>query len=172
MKLFLVFLIAFAVAQAADYKLKVSPSTVAFGYYSAEAKPVLRIKSGDTVEVQTVTTSSPTSLSRAGVKDEDIEPELKAIYAEVTGERKGPGGHILTGPIFIEGAEPGDVLEVRIQKIQLATPYATNGFSPQRGVLPRGADDGGDVLADRAGDVNLSPGLLQRGHVFRRRDGL
>jgi acetamidase/formamidase len=136
MKLFLVFLIAFAAAQAADYKLKVSPSTVAFGYYSAEAKPVLRIKSGDTVEVQTVTTSSPTSLSRAGVKDEDIEPELKAIYAEVTGERKGPGGHILTGPIFIEGAEPGDVLEVRIQKIQLATPYATNGFSPQRGVLP------------------------------------
>jgi hypothetical protein len=34
------------------------------------------------------------------------------------------------------GAEPGDVLEVRIQKVRLATPYATNGFSPQRGVLP------------------------------------
>ena len=50
--------------------------------------------------------------------------------------QRDPGGHILTGPIYIEGAEPGDVLEVRIQKIQLSTPYASNGFSPQRGVLP------------------------------------
>jgi len=65
----------------------------------------LTIKSGDTVEIQTLTTSSPTSLANAGVKSEDIEPELKAIHAEV--KDKGPGGHILTGPIYIDGAEPG-----------------------------------------------------------------
>jgi acetamidase/formamidase len=58
---------------------------------------------------------------------------LKAIYAEV--KDKGPGGHILTGPIFVEGAEPGDALEVRIQKIELAIPYAYNGFSNRSGVL-------------------------------------
>ena len=52
-----------------------------------EAKPVLRIKSGDTVAIQTMTTSSPTSLANAGVKDEDIQPELKAIYA--AGETRG-----------------------------------------------------------------------------------
>lgn len=109
---------------------------MAWGYYWAGAKPVLTIRSGDTVEMQTLTTSSPTSLANAGVKPEDIEPELKAIYAEV--KDKGPGGHILTGPIYIEGAEPGDTLEVRILKIRLATPYATNGFSPQRGVLTSG----------------------------------
>jgi acetamidase/formamidase len=134
MRALLVGLAAVCCAGAADHQLKASPATVAWGYYWAGAKPVLTVKSGDTVEVQTLTTSSPTSLANAGVKAEDIEPELKAIYAEV--KDKGPGGHILTGPIFVEGAEPGDTLEVRIQKIRLSTPYATNGFSPQRGVLP------------------------------------
>src|SRR5262249_36951806 len=49
---------------------------------------------------------------------------------------KGPGGHILTGPIHVEGAEPGDTLEVRIQKIRLVLPYSYNGFSPRGGLLP------------------------------------
>src|SRR5215471_16064914 len=89
-------------ALAADYQLKVSPSTVAWGYYWSAAKPVLTIKSGDTVEIQTLTTASPTSLANNGVKPEDIEPELKAIYDQVKREDRGPGGHILTGPIFIE----------------------------------------------------------------------
>ena len=137
MKLLLALLTALTAAQAADYQLKATPATVAWGYYWSEAKPVLRIKSGDTVSVQTMTTSSPASLARAGVKDADIQPELKKIYAEVNGDAKGPGGHILTGPIYIDDAEPGDVLEVRTQKIELSTPYASNGFSPNRGVLPR-----------------------------------
>ena len=118
---------------AADYQLKASPDTVVWGYYWAGAKPALRVKSGDTVTIQTMTTGSPTSLARAGVKDEDIQPELKEIYAKVKREL---GGHILTGPVYVEGAEPGDTLEVRIQKIQLSVPYASNGFSPTRGVLP------------------------------------
>src|SRR5215217_9694234 len=109
-------------AHGADYQLKATPATVAWGYYWSAAKPVLTIRSGDTVEMQTLTTSSPTSLANNGVKPEDIEPELKAIYAEV--KDKGPGGHILTGPIYIESAEPGDTLEVRIRKIRIATPYA------------------------------------------------
>src|SRR3954466_7902105 len=132
-----ILLAAMAVApsvRAADYQLKASPSTVAWGYYWSAAKPVLTIRSGDTVEMQTLTTSSPTSLANNGLKPEDIQQELKTIYAEV--KDKGPGGHILTGPIYIEGAEPGDTLEVRIRKIRIATPYATNSFSPQRGVLP------------------------------------
>ena len=134
MKICLMVLIAVTGAQGADYQLKAGPATVAWGYYWSAAKPVLRIKSGDTVEILTMGTSSPTSLTNAGVKQEEIQPELKAIYSEV--KDKGPGGHILTGPVYIGGAEPGDTLEVRIQKIQLAVPYATNGFSPQRGVLP------------------------------------
>ena len=137
MKRLAVFLLVLIAAQAADYKLKSGPDTVVWGRYWSGDKPALRIKSGDTVEVLAMSTSSPQALLRVGVKDEDIQPEWKAIYAnQPPQDQRGPGGHILTGPIFIEGAEPGDVLEVRIQKIDIATPYAYNGFSPQRGVLP------------------------------------
>jgi len=128
-------LFALPLAYGADYKLKATPSTIAYGYYWSEAKPVLRVKSGDTVEIQTMITNSPERLAAAGVKAEDIQPELRAITTEVKGDARGPGGHILTGPIFIEGAEPGDTLEVRIQKIDYSIPYAYNSFSPQRGVL-------------------------------------
>jgi acetamidase/formamidase len=141
MRFLLIPLVALA-AHGADYQLKATPATVAWGYYWSAAKPVLRIKSGDRVEMQTMLTNSPERLLAAGVKAEDIEAELKAIYAEV--KDKGPGGHILTGPIFVEGAQPGDALEVRILKIQYAIPYAYNGFRPSSGVLtaedfPQGA---------------------------------
>src|SRR2546427_12796872 len=103
-------------AQQQTYQLKPTPKTVAWGYYDASTPPVLRIKSGDTVEVQTLITSSPTRLEGAGVKPADVEQSLRDIYKEVT--NKGLGGHILTRLIFIEGAEPGDVLEVSIKQIK------------------------------------------------------
>ena len=127
-------ILAFTVNAQQTYQLKPTPKTVAWGYYDASTPPVLRIKSGDTVEVQTLITSSPTRLEGAGVKPADVEQSLRDIYKEVT--NKGPGGHILTGPIFVETAEPGDVLEVRIKTIKLAIPYAYNAFSPGRGFLP------------------------------------
>jgi acetamidase/formamidase len=122
------------VVSAADYQLKASPETIVWGYYSAAAKPILRIKSGDTVTIDTMITSSPDRLAAAGLQPDQVEPELRAIYDKV--KDKGPGGHILTGPIFVEGAEPGDVLEVRILQINPKIPYAYNGFSPGRGFLP------------------------------------
>jgi acetamidase/formamidase len=128
------FLFAASLAAQTHYTLTPSPTTVAWGYYDAAAAPVLRVKSGDVVEVHTLLTSSPTRLEGAGVAPADVEQSLRDIYRDVT--NKGPGGHILTGPIFIEGAEPGDVLEIRIQKIELAIPYAYNGFRPGRGYLP------------------------------------
>jgi acetamidase/formamidase len=114
--------------------LKATPKTVAWGYYDAKAAPVLRVKSGDTVEIQTLITSSPKRLEDAGVPAAQVEQSLRDITAEVTD--KGPGGHILTGPVYIEDAQPGDVLEVRIQKIKLAIPYAYNAFGPGRGYIP------------------------------------
>jgi acetamidase/formamidase len=117
-----------------QHQLKPTPKTVAWGYYDAGTPPVLRVKTGDTVEIQTLITSSPARLESAGVPPEQVEQSLRDITREVT--NKGPGGHILTGPIFVEGAEPGDVLEVRIKAIKLAIPYAYNAFSPGRGFLP------------------------------------
>jgi acetamidase/formamidase len=125
-----------ALAQAAPhhYTLAATPATVAWGYYDAKATPVLRIHSGDTVEFNTLITNSPTGLEKAGVPPGQVQQSLRDIYKEVT--NKGPGGHILNGPVYIEEAEPGDTLEVRIQKIDLAIPYAYNAFGPTRGFLP------------------------------------
>ena len=116
------------------YSLKPSPKTIVFGYYDAKATPVLRVKSGDKVEIQTLITSDPEQLESAGVPAEQVEQSLRDIFKEV--KDRGPGGHILTGPVYIEGAEPGDVLEVRILSIRLAIPYAYNGFWPGWGFLP------------------------------------
>ncbi|HEV2388047.1 MAG TPA: acetamidase/formamidase family protein [Candidatus Acidoferrales bacterium] len=117
-----------------SYSLKPTPKTVVWGYYSAHATPALRVRSGDTVEIQTLITSSPTALEGAGVAPGAVEQSLRDIYDQV--KDRGPGGHILTGPVYVEGAEPGDVLEVRIQSIRLAIPYAYNAFGPGRGFLP------------------------------------
>ncbi|MEJ7810825.1 MAG: acetamidase/formamidase family protein [Gemmatimonadaceae bacterium] len=125
---------AVAPATGRLHRLMPSPTTVAWGFYSADAVPVLRIASGDAVDVGTLLTSSPTRLEGAGVAPADVEPALREIHAKVTD--KGPGGHILTGPIYVEGADSGDVLEVRIERVDLAIPYAYNAFGGRSGFLP------------------------------------
>ncbi len=122
-------------ASAETYELKVTPQTVVWGHYDATDKPVLTVKSGDTVKIHTLLTNSPTGLAKAGVAADAIEPELRAVFDGVPAAARGPGGHILTGPVAIEGAEPGDTLEVRIVKIDLAIPYAYNAFRYGAGFL-------------------------------------
>jgi len=124
-----------AAAQGTPIVLNASPSTVAWGYYWSKAKPVLTVHSGDTVRIQTLSTCGSTErLEEEGVNAADIPAYNDAIYKEV--KDKGPGGHILTGPVEIAEAEPGDVLEVQILKIDIDTPFACNGFSVGRGFLP------------------------------------
>ncbi len=123
-----------ALCSAESHTLNVTPHTICWGYYWAKAKPALKIHSGDQVQVQTVS-GNPARLEAAGVKAADIQPALKELYAQVPASDKGPGGHLLTGPIYIEDAQPGDVLEVRILSINLDVPYAYNGFGPTTGAL-------------------------------------
>ncbi len=128
-------LLVSASACAGDYTLNATPTTVAWGYYSAQAKPVLTVHSGDTVRLQAASACpSPERMEKAGARPEDIPQFYRDIYAKVTD--KGPGGHILTGPIAIEEAEPGDVLEVRIVKVDIDVPFACNSFGAGRGFLP------------------------------------
>jgi len=115
------------------HRLEATPSTVAYGYYWSEAKPALHIDSGDIIDVDTLLTNTPAGLEKAGVPQSRVQPSLETIVAEVSGDRKGPGGHILTGPVYVEGAEPGDVLEVKILSIQLALDYGYNGC---KGFMP------------------------------------
>ncbi len=121
------------------HRLEATPATVAYGYYWADAPPVLRIDSGDIIDVDTLLTNTPAGLAKAGVPDDKIQASLKAIVTEVTGDRKGPGGHILTGPVYVQGAEPGDVLEVKILSIDLPLDYGYNGCS---GYLPENCEAG------------------------------
>jgi acetamidase/formamidase len=120
------------------HRLPATPQTVAYGYYSAAATPVLRIASGDTIEVETLITNRPDRLEAAGVAPADVQQSLRDIVTQVTD--RGPGGHILTGPVYVEGADSGDVLEVRILRIDIAIPYGYNGC---RGFLPVNCDSTG-----------------------------
>jgi acetamidase/formamidase len=124
-----------AAAQSAPMVLNATPATVAWGYYWSKAKPVLTVHSGDTVRIQTLSTCGSTErLEEEGVAAADVPAYNETIYQQV--KDKGPGGHILTGPVEIAEAEPGDVLEVQILKIDIDTPFACNGFSVGRGFLP------------------------------------
>jgi acetamidase/formamidase len=117
--------------------LLATPTTVAWGFYSAHAKPILTVHSGDTVIMQTASTCGPPErLESEGVKPSEIPTWLGPLYAGVPQADRGPGGHILTGPIAIAEAEPGDILEVRVLHIDIATDFACNGFGAGRGFLP------------------------------------
>jgi acetamidase/formamidase len=121
---------------AGQTTLSATPSTVVWGYYSAKAKPVLTVHSGDTVKIQTLSTCGPTDrVIKEGVAASDV-PAYNAEIYQAENKDKGPGGHILTGPVDIAEAEPGDVLEIQILKIDLDVPWSCNAFGAGRGFLP------------------------------------
>jgi acetamidase/formamidase len=119
---------------ARTHDLALRPENVHWGYYDAAVKPVLRIASGDTVRVETMVARGIQRLHAAGVRDDEIPEALKAVERAITD--RGPGAHPLTGPIWIEGAEPGDVLEIRIVGFEFLHPYGVSGFIPGSGTLP------------------------------------
>jgi acetamidase/formamidase len=126
------------------HKLELTPKTVAWGWYDAAGTPVLTINSGDEIDVRTASTCSPTSLIRAGLDSAELDPEMQKLYAARRDSliRSGPGGHILTGPVYVQGADSGDVLEVRIEHIDLVMPYACNSFGGRGGFLPEDFSQG------------------------------
>jgi acetamidase/formamidase len=122
-------------ALAAEHTLMPSPQTVHIGNFNAALKPVLTIDSGDIVTLESACNIEPTQVDASGVVPPSAVPDyMRAIYREV--QDRGPGPHILTGPIFVKGAMPGDVLEVRILEIDLAVPFGYNRQRPYAGALP------------------------------------
>jgi acetamidase/formamidase len=141
-------LVSSAVAQTApaavkpDVTLGSRPETVVWGYLSARVPPALRIKSGTTVRVDTMshqgllTRDDPvTFFGAAGIRPDEVLQDAKDIYAKVP-HPKGLGVHVLTGPIYVEGAAPGDMLEVRVRDLEFRVPYGVNNTGPGSGVLP------------------------------------
>src|SRR5262245_62349998 len=119
---------------ARTHELKLLPGNVHWGYYDAAIKPVLRVASGDTVRVETMVAGGLQRLRLAGVSEAEIPDSLKAVEQQV--KERGPGAHPMSGPIFVEGAEPGDTLEIRIGAIEFLHDFGVNAFSPGGGTLP------------------------------------
>jgi len=111
-----------------SHRLDPGPATVHWGYFDAALAPRLEVDSGDTVVVDTV------SGSLEVVPDESLyRPEHREILTKL---KPILGGHILTGPVAVRGAEPGDTLEVRIREIELTADWGWNVIRPLRGTLP------------------------------------
>ena len=122
---------ATAVQSPRTHRLEATPATVAYGYYWSEAKPVLRIASGDIIDVDTLLTNSPQASPAPACPTTRFRPRSRPssrrFRTAIAG--RGPGGHILTGPVYVEGAEPGNVLEVKVLSIDLPIDYGYNGCS-------------------------------------------
>jgi len=111
------------------HQLAASVETVHWGWFQSTLKPVLTIDSGDRVTVQTVS-GGPANLPGP---HHFVPPELLRIHDK--SERRLPG-HILTGPIHVTGAEPGDVLEIRIVDVSLRQDWGYTFVRPLAGALP------------------------------------
>ncbi len=116
------------------HRLPLTPENVHWGYYDASVPPVLSIQSGDRVYVETMVAHGLWRLRRAGAAEDRIPASMVAVENAVT--VRGPGAHPMTGPIRVEGAEPGDVLEIRVLDIDFLTPFGVSGFLPGGGTLP------------------------------------
>ena len=123
-----------AMAQTRTHDLTLTPEHVHWGYYDARIPPALHVASGDRVRVETMIAGGLQRLRLAGASEAEIPESLKAVEQRVT--ERGPGAHPMTGPIYIDGAEPGDTLEVHILAIEFLHNFGVNAFSPGGGVLP------------------------------------
>ncbi|MSP45411.1 MAG: acetamidase [Xanthobacteraceae bacterium] len=120
---------------AAEHTLLPTPETVHIGHFLATLKPVLSIDSGDIVTIESIASIVPSLIDASGVVPPSAVPQnQRDIYGKV--KDRGPGPHVLTGPIEIKGAMPGDVLEVRILDVQLTQDWGFNRQRPYAGTLP------------------------------------
>ena len=117
-----------ALASAIPVKhLRATAETVHFGFHDGSLAPVLEIDDGDTITVNTVSADPDHD-----VPAEWLPQNLRDIFARA---QRGPGPHILTGPIAVRGAREGDVLQVDILDIRLTQPYGYNIVSPLKGMF-------------------------------------
>ena len=114
-----------------DYFLPATPETVRFGMFDAAFPPVLSVRPGERVRIECV--SGIEQVMPPAGSGFTIPDNLARILAAKL-ERIGP--HILTGPVAIEGAEPGDVLEVQINAIELGADWGYCAIRPLYGTLP------------------------------------
>ncbi len=116
------------------HMLKSSPETVHWGFFDAGLAPALTVASGEEVTIQSISGDTPV-LPGEGFT---VLPEHQAVIDQV---RPGLPGHILTGPVYVEGAKPGDVLQVDILDVKVRQDWGFNYSAPLKGALPDDFDE-------------------------------
>ncbi|HVA34909.1 MAG TPA: acetamidase/formamidase family protein [Stellaceae bacterium] len=124
------------------FHLKSGPETVHWGYLWSAAEPVLRVKPGTTITIDTVSheglledQGDPVAFfKRFGIPKADVLADAVAIYAKV--QHSGVGPHVVSAPVYVEGAEPGDVLAVHVLAAEPRVPYGVNSARMGKGTLP------------------------------------
>lgn len=120
--------------QPVTHELLLAPENVHWGYYDASISPAVTIDSGDRVRVETLVARGLERVIMAGADESEFSERVLRVEREVT--ERGPGAHPMTGPIFVRGAEPGDVLEVHFEEIGFMHPFGIGAFSPSGGTIP------------------------------------
>jgi acetamidase/formamidase len=125
-----------------EIRIPSTPTTVVRGIIPANVPPIMRVQQGQLVTIDTLshqglnTGDDPIAFfAKGGIKSEDVLKDAVDVYGRVK-PPPGMGAHVLTGPVYIEGAEPGDLLEVRVIDVKFRVPYGVNATNKGAGVLP------------------------------------
>ena len=144
-------------AQEADHQVASRPETLTWGWFPIDAPPVLTVRSGDTVRVDTLSHAGTTQdehpvdyLRSFGVDAEVLEDVIDFWASRENRPREGRSGHVITGPIYIDDAEPGDMLEIQILDLTTRVPYGINNTGPTSGVF------GDDYPGSRPSDTPIA----------------
>ena len=148
---------------APDHIVPSTSENLVWGWYPLDRAPVLTVRSGDTVRIDTLSHAGTTQdeepaayLARFGAAPEEVLPDVAAFWRSRSGRpREGRSGHVITGPVHIADAEPGDMLEVQILALRTRAPYGINNTGPASGVFGPGYpgtapdDEPFDMAAER-----------------------
>ncbi|MEM9449647.1 MAG: acetamidase/formamidase family protein [Cyanobacteria bacterium P01_E01_bin.6] len=136
------------------HTLKATCETVHFGGFSSALPPALTVHSGDRIQVETF---SGVPVYQSAPK-EFVPPEFLEICEHLPPDRRiADGPHLLTGPIYVEDAQPGDVLEVRLEEVTPSIPLGFTLMRPGAGALPHRFDQ--PVL--RFTPIDLASGTIE-----------
>ena len=172
-----------SVALQNDQYVPSRPDSLTWGWFPTDAPPVLTIQSGETVRIDTLSHAGATqetqpevSLGELGVEPDEILKDVLDFWASREERpRDGRSGHVITGPVYIDGAEPGDMLEVEILALQTRVPYGINNTGPTSGVFgssypgARPNDPVLDILRNRHLISELRWSMARRSHCSRTR---
>jgi acetamidase/formamidase len=163
-----------AVTIAQEPFVPTRPETLSWGWFPLDKTPVLTIASGDTVRIDTLSHAGATqdehpeaSLGDLGVEPHEILSDVIDFWATRNQRpRDGRSGHIITGPIALEGAEPGDTLQVDVLALTTRVPYGINNTGATSGVF--GSTYPGSRPSDPRRDILSARHLIRTGRADDR----